>query len=536
MKKLLLTILAIFSVAFAAFGFVGCGEQSSAEQSSAEQSSAEQKAPTISVAETSLNLVVGYDKTESDVFTVTGDDVTITLSFDQSGKSAQGYVVYDSSAKKLTVRSGLDAGVYKLKVTAANKGGGASVNFVIKVAERTYMEYSEEVAAMTLPYGYASCETEKFLVSGENVKVTVTTENDADKFGWNENDDKMTIAEGLEKGEYSVTVTASDGKSENDVSVVFTVTVADAISGKNELRLLEGDNFDEKYELLSEDYTVTPVAPESAGNAFSFKNGVLSVAAGLKKGEYAVTLKVGGGLFADKQFDFNLTIKVISPNVRFTDESGVSFNDDGSVAFEDNGKTGDYGTQKILRGGNTANREGEGFVLKYTTTVANGVVNGGVYFEMAQDGITYKYSMFIKNEQNRAMVQLIEYNVNNQTSTYYNFDKFGGDVSLSKIDDGEITVTIICKRDFNNTENRTCFSVVLGEGGKGKQGRLYEGWNPVAQKAAQPVLYKNYVAQDYMFGLVAYKNTSATFKDVSFALGDDVADKAFEDYQIFPKK
>ena len=524
MKKLLLTLLAIFSVAFAAFGFVGCGEQSSAEQ----------KAPTISVAETSLNLVVGYDKTESDEFTVTGDDVTITLSFDKSGKSAQGYVVYDSSAKKLTVKSGLDAGVYKLKVTAANKGGGASVNFVIKVAERTYMEYSEEVAAMTLPYGYASCETEKFLVSGENVKVTVTTENDADKFGWNENDDKMTIAEGLEKGEYSVTVTASDGKSENDVSVVFTVTVADAISGNNELRLLEGDNFDEKYELLSEDYTVTPVAPESAGNAFSFKNGVLSVAAGLKKGEYAVTLKVGGGLFADKQFDFNLTIKVISPNVRFTDESGVSFNDDGSVAFEDNGKTGDYGTQKILRGGNTANSEG--FVLKYTTTVANGVVNGGVYFEMAQGDITYKYSMFIKNENNRAMVQLIEYNVKEKTSTYYNFDKFD-DVSLSKIEDGDITVTIICKRKFNNTSNRTCFSVVLNEGGKGKQGRLYEGWNPVANKAAQPVLYKNYVAQDYKFGLVAYpKAGPVTFKDVSFALGDDVADEAFEHYQIFPQK
>ncbi len=522
MKKLLLTILAIFSVAFAAFGFVGCGEQSSAEQ----------KAPTISVAETSLNLVVGYDKTESDEFTVTGDDVTITLSFDKSGKSAQGYVVYDSSAKKLTVKSGLDAGVYKLKVTAANKGGGASVNFVIKVAERTYMEYSEEVAAMTLPYGYASCETEKFLVSGENVKVTVTTENDADKFGWNENDDKMTIAEGLEKGEYSVTVTASDGKSENDVSVVFTVTVADAISGNNELFLLEGyKDFDEKYELLSEDYTVTPVAPESAGNAFSFKNGVLSVAAGLKKGEYAVTLKVGGGLFADKQFDFNLTIKVISPNVRFTDERGVSFNDDGSVAFEDNGKTGDYGTQKILRGGNTANSEG--FVLKYTTTVANGVVNGGVYFEMAQDGITYKYSMFIINDTKGAMVQLIEYNEKENTSTYYNFNN----VFSSKIEDGDIKVTIICKRNFNKTADRTCFSVVLGEGGEGKKVRLYEGWSSAANKGAQPVLYKKYVAQDYKFGLVAYpKAGPVTFKDVSFTLGDEAADKAFEHYQIFPQK
>ena len=50
------------------------------------------------------------------------------------------------------------------------------------------------------------------------------------------------------------------------------------------------------------------------------------------------------------------------------------------------------------------------FVSDATTTVANGVVNGGVYFEMAQDGITYKYSMFIKNDTNGAMVQLIEYN------------------------------------------------------------------------------------------------------------------------------
>ena len=204
-----------------------------------------------------------------------------------------------------------------------------------------------------------------------------------------------------------------------------------------------------------------------------------------------------------------------------------------SLTFTDDGTHGDYGTQQILRGGNAASSEG--FVLKYTTTVANGVVNGGVYFEMAQDGITYKYSMFIKNEKNSAMVQLIEYNKTENTSTYYNYNKFDN-VSLSKIEDGDITVTIICKRNFNNTKNRTCFSVVLNEGGKGKQGRLYTGWISETKPKEQPVLYKNFVAQDYMFGLVAYKNTSATFKDVSFALGDVAADEAFDHYQIFPKK
>ena len=199
-----------------------------------------------------------------------------------------------------------------------------------------------------------------------------------------------------------------------------------------------------------------------------------------------------------------------------------------SLTFTDGGNSGDYGTQKILRGGNTANSEG--FVLKYTTTVANGVVNGGVYFEMAQDGITYKYSMFIINDTKGAMVQLIEYNEKENTSTYYNFNN----VFSSKIEDGDIKVTIICKRNFNNTSNRTCFSVVLNEGGEGKKVRLYEGWSSATNTGAQPVLYKKYVAQDYKFGLVAYPNTSATFKDVSFALGDDVADKTFTDYNIFP--
>ena len=135
----------------------------------------------------------------------------------------------------------------------------------------------------------------------------------------------------------------------------------------------------------------------------------------------------------------------------------------------------------------------------FFSKVYNGVVNGGVYFEMAQDGITYKYSMFIKNDTKGAMVQLIEYNEKEKTSTYYNFNN----VFSSKIEDGDIKVTIICKRNFNNTSNRTCFSVVLNEGGEGKKVRLYEGWNPAANKAAQPVLYKKYVAQDYKFGLVA---------------------------------
>lgn len=520
MKRLLLTVLAIIGVTMAVFGFTGCGGESS-------EAPKPPKAPTISIATTTLDLVVGYDKTESNAFNVVGDGVNVTLSFEKDGKSAQGYVVYDSSSKKLKIKSGLDAGVYKIKVTASNKGGSASVDFVIQVKERIYAEYSEETAALVLPYGYAACETKKFIVTGENVRVNVTAENNAEKFGWNETENKITIAEGLEKGEYPVTVAVTDGKSEN-VVVPFTVKVADVISGKNEMRLLDDYKaFEEKYELLGDDYDVTVVTPEGTENVFSFEKGALKVAEGLKKGEYAVTLKVGGGFLKDKKVDFNLAIKVAAPTARFTDEKGVTFNDDESVTWK--GANSDYGTQRIFRdasGKEVASKVGEGFVLKFKTTVTNGTVDGGIYL-LDPDGNSY--TIFIQKENGKTVIFIRSWIKEGSKWGMYKYDYLN-----TVLEDGETEITLVYHliradaiRYYIQVGDNKAYKIYTANWYTDGDLCKAEPWGKGGETPLNMMSHK----LSYKLGLAANKDAVTTFKNVSYEFGTEAEKAAFEQMQ-----
>ncbi|MGN1115008.1 MAG: DNRLRE domain-containing protein, partial [Candidatus Ornithomonoglobus sp.] len=80
--------------------------------------------------------------------------------------------------------------------------------------------------AMTLGKNYKATETDSYLVKGNDVKVTLSCDEDTDgRITWDSATNQIKIAEGLAVGDYNVTLTASNGT--NTDTAAFALSVID---------------------------------------------------------------------------------------------------------------------------------------------------------------------------------------------------------------------------------------------------------------------------------------------------------------------
>lgn len=105
-------------------------------------------------------------------------------------------------------------------------------------------------ATMRLQEGYASAETDSFAVLGfENPIVELSGNTGGGKITWDHTTHQLKIAEGIAKGEYTVTITASESEGKKTGNCNFTLIVTE--DDKAELREL----YLAKKELLPVTYT-----------------------------------------------------------------------------------------------------------------------------------------------------------------------------------------------------------------------------------------------------------------------------------------
>jgi uncharacterized protein YjdB len=105
-------------------------------------------------------------------------------------------------------------------------------------------------ATMRLQEGYASAETDSFAVLGfENPIVELSGNTGGGKITWDHTTHQLKIAEGIAKGEYTVTITASESEGKKTGNCNFTLIVTEDV--KAELREL----YLAKKELLPVTYT-----------------------------------------------------------------------------------------------------------------------------------------------------------------------------------------------------------------------------------------------------------------------------------------
>lgn len=158
----------------------------------------------------------------------------------------------------------------------------------------------------TVLEGYGSFSSEKFTVSGESVTVSADIPAKAgDKIEWNNESCRLYIASGLSVGEYTVTLTVTNGDMSKNKTAEYVLIVKECVppsitAEKGSLSLIEG------YEAASSpEFTVTGTSvtvsaecnDKNAENKIVWNDAAkrLDIGEGLAIGNYTVVLTATNG-------------------------------------------------------------------------------------------------------------------------------------------------------------------------------------------------------------------------------------------------
>lgn len=300
MIKRIRAILMVLCAAFCIVGVVACQKP--------EEPTPELAAPTIE-GQTEMTLYDTYADTHSDPFTVTGDNVTVTVSGDEK-------IAWNNENKWLDIAAGLQAGEYPVVLTASNGNTAqdATANFKLTVLHfvAPKLEYSGEKDELILREGYTDTASEVFTVEGTNVSVGITEDMTDGYAVWNNTTKKLDVAEGLAPGTYSVTLTATNGTAPQNAVVEFVIVVLGdpGIHGPAAMSLAEGYEATQSEVFTVNGDNVTVTASGNEKITWNNTDKKLDIAAGLAAGTYSVTLTASNGdPERDATCTFMLTVK-----------------------------------------------------------------------------------------------------------------------------------------------------------------------------------------------------------------------------------
>ncbi len=171
----------------------------------------------------------------------------------------------------------------------------------------------EGPTAMMLTEGYTDpVSTEAYQLTGTPLPDVAIDDNLGGRIVWNDTDQTMTVAHGLNQGNYTVTLTASNGLS-TDATLTFHLTVQGppSIMGDTALTLIEGYE-----ETKTSAYVITGLpAPEISFHAsdpkitWDSQACEIHIASGLGQGDYTARLAASNGLDPDAALTFHLTVQ-----------------------------------------------------------------------------------------------------------------------------------------------------------------------------------------------------------------------------------
>lgn len=461
--------------------------------------------PMITSENDKLYLVEGYEAVVSDEFTVTGTSVRVSATC--SNKDAEDKITWNDATKRLEVAAGLPVGNYTVVLTASN--GTPAMDAILEY--KIFVTAVPKVMGETkITLDGADYTESVFNYSTQGRNVTVAKRSGDELIVWDAENLTLTVKAGLEIGEHKVELVASNGDKTFDNVLEITVTV-------NRLYTMTGS-----YEYGSGKYDGTSGKYINDGDSVTVQIGEMTAMVDasnqtytlerVPEGEYVIIVESDYYLpveikvdISGENEDFAVQENIVLKNPKMATTNGVTYDENGSVTVENE--------TAALFAGNSVTAAGEGFVVKYTVPSNNNgkqwFNRGGLHVETnATERNKYDFG-FVKYDANWAIYV--------KQSDVKDRENSAGFAAFDVTDEWIVTAIY--------SDGIYYFAYESADGTK-KYANAFMAQSFTYVKGSEITD----TAVTRMLGLSSYtdKDFSTTFKDVSYAIGNEAAKNALK--------